>query len=374
VGEAAMKKRILLISAYDADSHRYWREGLAANLSGYDWTQIALPARYFSWRIRGNPLSLFAHENAALSRHYDLLIATSMTDIATLKGLFPGLAQTPTLVYFHENQFAYPDTAQQKQQLEACMVNLYSALAADRIVFNSDWNRRSFLSGLATLIQKLPDLKPEHLPETLQARSHILPVPLENKLFQPESHKKPDIFTLTWNHRWEYDKAPERLYQALLLLKQEGVNFRLNLIGQQFRHRPAVFDDFLSGFRDELQMIGYIESRDDYIATLRNSHVAISTALHDFQGLALLEAVACGCIPVAPDRLAYPEFFAREYLYTSSLNDPGREAQALAQRLMQLSRHFTTESNASQTPDIQQVSWQSCRQAYTACIEALTNG
>jgi hypothetical protein len=157
--------RILLLSAYDAESHRYWREGLVAAFAEHDWTVLTLPARYFSWRIRGNSLSWSRQERARLEAGYDLVIATSMVDLATLRGFVPQLAQVPNLVYFHENQFAYPVTSEQNSRgtVEAQIVNLYSALCADRVLFNSHYNRQTFLSGVARLLKKLPDFVPDDI-------------------------------------------------------------------------------------------------------------------------------------------------------------------------------------------------------------------
>src|SRR5690554_445672 len=98
--------RILLLSAYDAVSHQYWRKGLVNALPEHDWTVLSLPARYFSWRIRGNSLSWAFGERERLQQPYDLVIATSMVDLTSLRGLVPSLARTPCVVYFHENQFA----------------------------------------------------------------------------------------------------------------------------------------------------------------------------------------------------------------------------------------------------------------------------
>jgi hypothetical protein len=38
--------------------------------------------------------------------------------------------------------------------------------------------------------------------------------------------------------------------------------------------------------------------------------VAVSTATHEYYGIAALEALAAGCRPLLPDRLAYPELLA----------------------------------------------------------------
>ena len=365
-----MKKKILLISAYDATSHRYWREQLQTGFPEYDWTQLALPPRHFSWRVRGNPLSLSGHHRDSLTADYDLLITTSLTDVATLRGLFPNLARLPLLVYFHENQFAYPDNALQQQQLEACMVNLYSALAADCVAFNSQYNRQSFLDGVEQLINRLPDFTPKRLAATLAARSQIIPVPLEERLFTPPKTTRPNTLTVVWNHRWEYDKGPERLCAALQLLKQADIPFRLNLIGQRFRRQPAIFADMQRLLSDEIQYFGPVEGRAAYLQVLRESHLVISTALHEFQGLALQEAVASGCVPVAPERLVYPEYLGERFLYTSTPDDEAREARALADSLMAFAENFA-RGNLVTAPTLKQWAWSALRPEYAQLFQTL---
>ncbi len=51
------RMKILLLSAYDAMSHGYWRKGLMNAFPENDWTVLTLPPRYISWRLRGNSLS-----------------------------------------------------------------------------------------------------------------------------------------------------------------------------------------------------------------------------------------------------------------------------------------------------------------------------
>jgi len=142
-----MKQRILLLSAYQADSHAWWTQWLEQRFADIDWRRLTLPGRHFKWRIRGNPLS-WIDQIAAASEGVDRVLATSMVDLATLRGLHPALAAIPTDYYFHENQFAYPVGPEQRPSLEPQIVQLYGALAADRLLFNSEWNRRSFLDGV----------------------------------------------------------------------------------------------------------------------------------------------------------------------------------------------------------------------------------
>ena len=163
--------RILLLSAYDAGSHQRWREQLVASQPDFDWEVLALPPRFFRWRIRGNALTWL--QEPALKAHYDLLVVTSMVDLASLKGFHPHLARTPTILYMHENQFAYPDSGRQHSSAEPKIVNLYSAVAADKVLFNSAWNRDSFLDGARRFLEMMPDGLPDGLLEGIGRKSQV---------------------------------------------------------------------------------------------------------------------------------------------------------------------------------------------------------
>jgi len=137
--------RILLLSAYNAKSHKYWREGLVSQFPDHNWTQLVLPGRYFSWRIRCNSMQSALGHRTTLDQPYDLIIATSMVDLASLKGFVPNLANTQSVLYFHENQFRYPASqANEKHHLDPKMVTLYAAIEAQRLVFNSHYNQQTF--------------------------------------------------------------------------------------------------------------------------------------------------------------------------------------------------------------------------------------
>ncbi|HYQ70600.1 MAG TPA: DUF3524 domain-containing protein [Gammaproteobacteria bacterium] len=362
-----MRMRVLLLSAYDARSHRRWREGLVAAFPEWEWTVMTLPPRYFAWRIRGNSLSWGCGERALLRRPHNLLVTTSMTDLATLRGLVPELARLPTLVYCHENQFAYPPGGQQVGSVEPMMVNLYTLLAADRVVFNSAWNRDSCLDGIQHLLDRMPDAVPPGVVAQIAAKSRVLPVPLDAGWFASDTAgRATEPLTLVWNHRWEYDKGPERLLAALLQLQQSGMNFRVHILGQQFREQPAVFAEIRTRLGTRIGSWGMVAPVADYRRVLQRSHVVLSTALHEFQGLAVQEAVACGCIPLVPDRLAYKEFFSPPYRYPSCANHPEQEGATIADRIRQWCR-----SGLPPVPDLSGLSWVQQKSAYAAELGTL---
>ncbi|WP_165855384.1 tRNA-queuosine alpha-mannosyltransferase domain-containing protein [Marinobacter sp. JSM 1782161] len=332
---SSSRPRLLLLSGYDAGSHQSWREQLVASQPDFDWQSLILPPRYFRWRIRGNALSWL--DEPALSESWDAIVATSMVDLAGLRAFHPHLARTPVLLYMHENQFAYPDSGDQHSSVDHQMVTLYSALAADRIAFNSEWNRTSFLDGVAALLKRLPDRVPGGVVERIRVKSTVLPVPVPDRLFV---ERKTDMNRtqphLLWNHRWEYDKGPDRLLALLAELDRRQLDFRISVVGEQFRRRPEAFEAIRQRFPDRIRAWGFLPDRAAYDALLREADVVISTALHDFQGLAMLEAMAAGCLPLAPDRLAYPEYVPAACLYPGDRASVEDEASAAADTLASL--------------------------------------
>lgn len=366
--------RVLLLSGYDAPSHKRWRESLAAAFPGWSWTQLALPPRHFKWRMRGSGFVWAQTERQCLSRGYDLLLATSMVDLASLRGLMPELSQLPSLVYFHENQFAYPTRQQQKANVEPQLVNLFSAACADRIAFNSRYNQDSFFQGADALLRRLPDTFPKKTLEQLTVRSQVLPVPLEAGCFVA-NRADPGTLTLVWNHRWEYDKGPDRLLAALRLFLRErskAVPLKIHVVGQQFRQEPEAFAELkpLLTQGDVLGRWGFVPDQQDYRQLLARSHGVLSTALHDFQGLSVLEAAAAGCRPLVPEREAYPEWFGPEYRYASYPDQPGREARALADCLLRWQDDFQAGQLVAPA-SVDFLSWERWRSNYVTVLTGL---
>lgn len=355
--------RILLLSAYDTDSHRAWCQGLITHCSDFQWTYLSLPGRHFSWRIRGNPLSwAFGETRSILENDYDLILATSMVDLATLKGIVPKLASTPSVLYMHENQFAYPKSTQQFKSVEPQMVNLYSALAADQVIFNSQYNLKSMLDGATELLKKMPDLAPISAIEALAHRSSVLPVPIHPPKHQSTPFNKGETLKVIWNHRWEYDKGPDVLARLVSLAHQQNSNLSFTVAGNRFRSIPASFQSLMDNKPPCLKHIGTFAQRRDYETELANHHVVLSTAHHEFQGLAMLEGVAHGCTPLAPNALAYPEWIPNDCLYPT-YSDCDTQAKTILTKLIEWQR-----SGLSSRPDTSQYYWSNLAPIYTQTL------
>jgi glycosyltransferase involved in cell wall biosynthesis len=184
------------------------------------------------------------------------------------------------------------------------MTNITTAAAADAVWFNSEFHRDEFLEAILKFLKRMPDYQPMEVIEQIRAKSSIHPPginPIEHVI-----ERKPGPVRILWAARWEHDKNPEDFFDAMKILKEKGLEFRLNVIGEQFRDQPEVFDWAKSYFADHIDRWGYQPSRDEYEAALAESDIAVSTANHEFFGIGMLEAISAGCFPVLPNRLSYP--------------------------------------------------------------------
>ena len=263
------------------------------------------------------------------------IFSSSMLDAAALRGLLPGEARTvPLTLYFHENQLRYPVRVEDRRDFHYAWTNIQSALAADRLLWNSAFNRDSFLDELPAFLRRLPDGSFEDCAGRIAAKSEILPVPLDlRSLIRGRADARPrgGPCRLLWNHRWEHDKDPELLFDTLIALAGEGLDFELSVLGESYSEQPPAFERGRSELGGRIVHWGYLADRGEYYSALRRADFALSTARHEFQGLAVLEAVACGAVPLVPDDLAYREIWPEDCRY-----GPGGFAGALRRRITEV--------------------------------------
>lgn len=319
---------------------------------------LALPDRHFSWRMGGNAFLFDAC--AEIKSTYDVVLATSMTDLATVLAWHPHLQSADKVLYFHENQMVYPASQSAPDQLHFQINSLKSAIAADQLLFNSQYNQDSFLAGVETLSQRMPDGLSADLANQLARKSQVIPVPLGDDL-TPQRRDDPKVWQVVWNHRWEHDKGPALLFEVMQQAKDLPITFAI--IGQQFRQQPETFDHIHDQCQQQISHWGFIESRQEYLTTLNQSQVVLSTAAHEFQGLAVAEAVAMGCTPLVPDRLVYPELYPAECRYPN--NSIEKEAQAVITQLNIWMRGGRPEVH------VDHLKWQNLRSEYLTFCKLL---
>ena len=180
-----------------------------------------------------------------------------------------------------------------------------TALAADRVWFNSAFHRDSFLEAMHKALRKMPDYRLPDVVQRIREKSAVEPLGIRD--ITPRERRPPGPLRLLWAARWEYDKDPETFFAALRELKQRGAAFRLSAIGERYAESPEVFDQARLWFADEIDRWGFQPSRAEYEQALREADVVVSTAQHEFFGVSIIEAIAAGAFPALPRRLAYPE-------------------------------------------------------------------
>lgn len=363
--------RLLALQPYDAASHRAFLDGWQRH-SRHDFTTLALPGKHFKWRMRQAPIGLAQRieSHANKDQTWDALWCTSMLDLAALRGLCPTANALPTAVYFHENQLTYPSRHPDARDVHFGLTNMTTALAAVAsaardssppcVWWNSAYNRDSFLTALDALLSTMPDHRPTEAVESIRRASAVHYPGIDTIKPTPQARSRPPL--LLWAARWEYDKGPERFFDAIDLLAARGVDFRLSVIGQQFAEQPKCFEPARQRHLKRIVRWGYQTTRRDYEDALREADIVVSTSKHEFFGLAVAEAVSAGCKPVLPDALAYPEVWTDHARYHDQT--PASIADAIEQAMAD-----TSTTDFAQAAD--RFAWPTLAPQLDDAIEAL---
>jgi glycosyltransferase involved in cell wall biosynthesis len=342
--------QICLIEPFHSGSHAAWAEEYA-RASRHRVELLTLNGRHWKWRMHGGAVTL-ARQYLAGGLAPDLLLASDMLDLTTFLALTRAkTSRLPTALYCHENQLSYPwspddtDPALQRDAHYA-FINYASALAADAVLSNSGYHRDAFLADLPGFLKGFPDQNELESPALIAGKSAVLPLGLDLARLdrhRPEAPQDPgDPPLILWNHRWEYDKNPQEFFRALYQLQDEGLDFTVAILGEAYRKVPPAFGEARRRLGERIVQFGYVESFADYAAWLWRADLLPVTSIHDFFGSSVVQALYCGCTPLLPRRLAYPEHLPEElqerYLYD---DDAG-----LLERLRELLRRPDRASGA----------------------------
>ncbi len=299
--------QILLIEPYYGGSHRAWAEGYAHH-SRHHVHLLTMPSRFWKWRMQGGAATL-AERVEQWDTQPDLLLVTDMLNLPAFLGLTRHrLADVPVALYFHENQLTYPLRPGEKRDLTYAMINWLSTLTADGVFFNSKYHLEEWFEELPRLLKHFPDHNHLHRVPQTRAKSSVLPVGCDlarlDRARAGERKNGPPL--ILWNQRWEYDKAPQVFFRALDVLVAKGIDFQVALAGTNVRQEPEEFEATRERLGARVVHYGRADEAA-YGRLLWRADVVVSTAIHEFFGVAVVEAIYCGCFPVLPHRLAYPE-------------------------------------------------------------------
>jgi glycosyltransferase involved in cell wall biosynthesis len=367
--------RILALEPYYGGSHKAFLDGYRGH-SRHRVELLTMPARKWKWRMRGAAVTL-GREVARRSGTFDLLLASDYVDLAALAGMqSAALSGIPLVAYFHENQLTYPLPSENERDYQFGFTNLTTCLAADRVLFNSRYHLESFLEASKGLLRRMPDLVPDWAPDAIRERAEVVPVGVDLEEIDrqrpalPARSTRQAPLTVLWNHRWEYDKGAETFFGAMMELAQEGHEYWLSVTGQGFREAPAVFEQARVRLAPKIKNYGYVESRAEYVRLLLDSDLVVSTAVQEFFGIAVVEAVYAGCLPLLPAALSYPELLP-ESCHQMCLYAGRDELKA---RLAYWLRHPQEARSADLSGQMERFGWPSVAPVLDGVMERLCGG
>jgi glycosyltransferase involved in cell wall biosynthesis len=340
--QARRAPQAVLIEPYYGGSHKQFIDLLVSEVvgpCGAEVLTVTLPAKKWHWSMRTAGLCVSRRIPNQLPPGATIL-ASSYLNLCELLALRPDLRAARTVLYFHENQLTYPTQLADKERerdFQFGWIQIMSCMVADVIAFNSGFNMNSFLGAIDGFMRRVPDPAQRvlGLSKQLRAKCRVVYFPLQlcpaaasrhvhaQPVAPTAAHSSLGVPALApvqegrrlqilWNHRWEYDKCPEEFLIALAKLEALGCDFGLVMLGAASAlPLPPYFELHkrrLSA-NGRLDWWGYADDRQHYFELLRNADVAVSTAMHEFFGVAMLEAAFCGCYPLVPDALVYPEIF-----------------------------------------------------------------
>ena len=173
---------------------------------------------------------------------------------------------------------------QNKHNRHYGFINICSALTADHILYNSNYHNESFHKEGLKFLKNFPDNNELETMNVIQNKSEVLYLGMDLSKFDPYENIKKDDPLILWNHRWEYDKNPEPFFRNLFKLKEEGLNFKVALLGESFNSNPDVFEEAKVKLKDQIVHYGYCDEFSDYAKWVWMADILPVTSNQDFFG------------------------------------------------------------------------------------------
>jgi len=361
--------RFLFLEPFFGGSHKDFAQGLVSH-SRHEIDLVTLPDRFWKWRMRG--AALYFVKKIPSLKDYHGLITTDLMSLSDLKSLWrqPSL---PSLVYFHENQLTYPLAPGEHMDYQFGFTDITTALAADRVLFNSYTHFNAFFRKLPDFLNMMPEYRPKWVVDEIRNKADVLYPGCHFSSSggwlgsMPPADLPPLII---WNHRWEFDKNPKDFFDALDAVLDRGLNFRLALLGENFQMVPKEFIAAKERYQNRVVWYGYEASGEKYREWLVQGTIVISTAKQENFGISVIEAIRYGCIPLLPNRLSYPEILPKalhdDFLY----QDQNELVEKLCFFISNYPIFHVTCQNLSKS--MAYFAWENLIDKYDAVLEDLT--
>jgi glycosyltransferase involved in cell wall biosynthesis len=365
---------ILAVEPFYNGSHRAFLKGLQEN-SSHNIIPVKLDYRRWKWRMHGDSVKL-AEMSSHITDEIDLFLVSSMTNLPAFLALTnPRFAYTPKVMIMHENQLTQPMPEGEERDITYCYINYISMLTADKLLFTTRYHLNELLDALPAFLDRFPDDKHYNTLDQIREKSIVIYPGLDLKVFddQPDTrhlNKRPAI---VWNQRWQFDRNPAMFFKVLNRLNDIDLKFDLILAGDTQHRKPEEFERAWKRFGEQVTHFGYVENVESYSRLLHSGDIVVSTATHEFFCVAIMEAIYCGCHPLVPNRLHYPE------LIPASLHKPLLHAPVIYETEDDLFKHLkdllTGKTKPLPKPSLQNINrhldWESMVNRYDSLFEEL---
>jgi len=368
--------KIFIIEPYFTGSHAAWANGYAKH-SRHQVEILNLSGQFWKWRMHGGAITL-AEQFLKSKLEPDLILATDMLDITTFLSLTRTCtSDIPIAIYFHENQLCYPWSPDDrdiihKRDKHYGFINYTSTLAANAVFFNSEFHSNAFFEELHRFLKHFPDHRGLENIERIRKKSQVLHLGLDLKKFDQFKIKKENsgngkIPLVLWNHRWEYDKNPADFFNALIVLAEQGLDFNIAVLGENFSNSPVEFENAQKKLGGRIVQFGFAETFEQYANWLWQADIIPVTSNQDFFGASVVEAIYCGCFPLLPNRLAFPEIIPVDKYADNFYNNFDELVEKLAGAICDIQQ--TREQDLS--PVVEKYCWEKMAPYYDEVLESL---
>ena len=301
----------------------------------------------------------------------DLILCSDMLDLTTFLSLTRKRSATiPTAIYFHENQLTYPwsvtdKDVQMKRNNHYAFINCVSALAADKVFFNSNYHLESFMNEMPKFLKGFPDHNELNMVDRINEKSKVLYLGMNLKKYDEcRIEKNNEVPVILWNHRWEYDKNPKNFFNALINIQEKGIDFRLVVLGESFSQNPIEFTEAKEKLADKILHFGYVDGFEEYANWLWRSDILPVTSNQDFFGGSVVQAMYCNVYPLVPNRLAYHEHIPKDkksdYIYSNQIDFENKLIELI---ISKKSKNINTQKFVSK------YDWSFCVKEYDDLLE-----
>jgi len=224
--------KVLALEPWYGGSHRNFVDGLIRS-SCHEYHLITMSARFWKWRLQGGAQTLARKSILAIKNGFkpDIILASSMVNVPAFLALVRReIGDIPVVYYLHENQLTYPLAAEVKRDLSYSYINYLSCLAADQVVFNTEFHYEEFIHALPGLLRVFPDYTHLHTVSEIRAKSKVIHLGMDlqsHAQYAQTELTRDDPPIVLWNQRWEYDKNPEAFFRLMNRIDDSGCKFRL---------------------------------------------------------------------------------------------------------------------------------------------------